>query len=438
MRTSDSYGRGDERQSPRLGWLERLPNWVGRVASLGIDDEDSEEEGLKKAALNLVVVLIILLAVVWVVTYALLGLYLSAAVPFAYQLIAVVSLAVLARGGDFDNFYRLHLLLWHTLPLLLHVSLGGFVASSGVILWSMVAALGALIFAHHSIRWFVTYALLIILSGLVEPLLDPALVPVPLNVAFFVVNIGTVSGVIYFVMRYFMGGLALERERSERLLLNVLPASTAKRLKAGEELIADRFEEVAVLFADVVDFTPMSDTLSPEEVVGLLDDLFSAFDALADRWGLEKIKTIGDAYMAAAGLPVPMHDPVGAAAEMAIEMQNETSRLRESLRLRIGIDVGPVTAGVIGKRKFTYDLWGDTVNTASRMQSHGVPGRIQVTERAYMLLRDRFLFESRGPIEVKGKDVLTPYLMVGPNLASVPWRDASVISPEGEIQRGSD
>ncbi|MEX0865055.1 MAG: adenylate/guanylate cyclase domain-containing protein [Acidimicrobiia bacterium] len=395
-----------------------MPDWIGRIADFGIDEEDSQEERLRKAALNLVVLLIIVLSVVWVATYALLGFYLSAAVPFTYQIIAVVSLAVLARGGDFDNFSRLHFVLWLTLPLFLQVSLGGFVASSGVILWSLVAALGALIFAQHPIRWFVTYTLLVILSGLIEPLLDPAPVPVAVNLAFFVLNIGAVSGVIYFVMRYFMGGLAMERERSERLLLNVLPAATARRLKAGEVLIADRFEEVAVLFADIVDFTSMSETLSPEEMVGLLDDLFPAFDALADRWGLEKIKTIGDAYLAVSGLPVPTQDPAGSAAQMAIEMQQQASLLRESLRLRVGIDVGPVTAGVIGRRKFAYDLWGDTVNTASRMQSHGVPGRIQVTERAYELLRHRFSFETRGPIEVKGKGLLTPYLIVGPKPVS--------------------
>jgi len=407
-----------------------LPDWIGRIADFGIDEEDSQEERLRKAALNLVVLLIIVLSVVWVATYALLELYLSAAIPFTYQIIAIMSLAVLARGGDFDTFSRLHFVLWLTLPFLLQVSLGGFVASSGVILWCLVAALGALIFTQHPIRWFVAYTLLIIVSGLIEPLLDPAPVPVAVNLAFFVLNIGAVSGVIYFVMRYFMGGLALERERSERLLLNVLPASTAKRLKAGEVLIADRFEEVAVLFADVVDFTPMSETLSPEEMVGLLDDLFSAFDALADRWGLEKIKTIGDAYLAVSGLPVPTQDPAGSAAQMAIEMQQQASLLRESLRLRVGIDVGPVTAGVIGRRKFAYDLWGDTVNTASRMQSHGVPGRIQVTERAYELLRDRFSFETRGPIEVKGKGVLTPYLIIGPKPVSASTAEALQLLPE--------
>jgi class 3 adenylate cyclase len=235
-----------------------------------------------------------------------------------------------------------------------------------------------------------------------------------LNVVFFVLNIGTVSGVIYFLLRYFMRGLALERERSEALLLNVLPASTARRLKAGEEPIADRFDEVAVLFADVVDFTPISEALTPDETVEMLDRLFTSFDALADRLGLEKIKTIGDAYMAVSGLSGSGESPTESAVAMALGMLDEAARMKDPIRLRVGLDIGPATAGVIGKRKFAYDLWGDTVNTASRMESHGVPGRVQVTERAFQRLRDRYRFEPRGAIEVKGKGIMSPYLLIGP------------------------
>jgi class 3 adenylate cyclase len=387
---------------------------VGRLADIGIQVEDSEEERLRKAALTLLVVLIVLLSVVWVTTYGLLGFYLSAAIPLTYQVLSVLSLIALSKGRDFDRFCTFHLVLWLILPLLLQISLGGFVASSGVILWSLVAALGALVFSSHPNR----YALVIIVSGIAEPILDPAPVPAVVNVVFFVLNIGAVSGAIYFVLRYFMRGLALERERSEHLLLNVLPASIARRLKTGEEPIADHHEEVAVLFADVVDFTTISERHAPEEVVQLLDTLFTSFDVLADRWGLEKIKTIGDAYMAVSGLPLPRSDAPEAAANMALEMLDEVSGIKEPLRLRVGLDVGPVSAGVIGKRKFAYDLWGDTVNTASRMESHGVPGRIQVTERAYKRLRHRFVFESRDPIEVKGKGMMRPYLLIGPTMVN--------------------
>ncbi|MDP9209933.1 MAG: adenylate/guanylate cyclase domain-containing protein [Actinomycetota bacterium] len=211
--------------------------------------------------------------------------------------------------------------------------------------------------------------------------------------------------------------LLAERERSERLLLNVLPAPIAARLKQGEEVIADGFPEVTVLFADLVDFTRRSQETTPERVVRVLDDLFSALDQLAERHGLEKIKTIGDAYMAVGGLPEPRPDHAQAVAEMALDVRQEVARHLdpggEPLAVRIGIDTGPVVAGVIGRRKFSYDLWGDTVNTASRMESQGVAGCIQVTDRAYRRLRDGYRFERRGPVQVKGKGELVTWFLVG-------------------------
>jgi class 3 adenylate cyclase len=211
--------------------------------------------------------------------------------------------------------------------------------------------------------------------------------------------------------------LLAERERSERLLLNVLPAPIAARLKQGEEVIADGFPEVTVLFADLVDFTRRSQETTPERVVRVLDDLFSALDQLAERHGLEKIKTVGDAYMAVGGLPEPRPDHAQAVAEMALDVREEVARHLdpggEPLAVRIGIDTGPVVAGVIGRRKFSYDLWGDTVNTASRMESQGVAGCIQVTDRTYRRLRDRYRFERRGPVQVKGKGELVTWFLVG-------------------------
>jgi class 3 adenylate cyclase len=211
--------------------------------------------------------------------------------------------------------------------------------------------------------------------------------------------------------------LRAEQERSDRLLLNILPAPIADRLKQGEEVIADGFAEVTVLFADLVDFTRRSAQTSPDQVVRLLDDLFSAFDQLAERHRLEKIKTIGDAYMVVGGVPEPRPDHAEAVAEMALAMREEVVRHRDPggrpLALRIGIATGPVVAGVIGRRKFSYDLWGDTVNTASRMESNGVAGCIQVTERTYRRLRDRYRLERRGPIQVKGKGELVTWFLVG-------------------------
>ena len=206
-----------------------------------------------------------------------------------------------------------------------------------------------------------------------------------------------------------------KNEQNERLLLNILPGAVAERLKKGDGRIADHFAEVTVLFADLVDFTPMSQKSTPARVVDLLNELFSAFDEAAQRLGVEKIKTIGDAYMAVAGLPVPCQDHTERVIALAFEMIEQAGRL--GLKLRIGVNCGPVVAGVVGTNKFIYDLWGDTVNVASRMESHGVPNAIHVTEAIFAKMRDRYDFESRGQVEVKGKGKMDTWLL---------WKPASV------------
>ncbi|MGC9526672.1 MAG: adenylate/guanylate cyclase domain-containing protein [Limnospira sp.] len=211
--------------------------------------------------------------------------------------------------------------------------------------------------------------------------------------------------------------LAAEQEKSEQLLLNILPAPIAARLKQGESTIADSFADVTVLFADIVNFTKLSANLSPSELVEILNQIFSAFDELAERYGLEKIKTIGDAYMVVGGLPTPRPDHAEAIAEMALEMQRIVGDFSlkpgEPLQMRMGVNTGPVEAGVIGTRKFAYDLWGDTVNTANRMESHGVAGKIQVTATTYDRLQEKYQFEERGVIEVKSKGKMTAYFLIG-------------------------
>ncbi|MBE7440212.1 MAG: adenylate/guanylate cyclase domain-containing protein [Spirochaetales bacterium] len=210
-------------------------------------------------------------------------------------------------------------------------------------------------------------------------------------------------------------GLALERTRSERLLLNILPASIADRLKSEDKPIADRFDEVTVLFADLVGFTALSERFAPEEVVDMLNHLFSHFDTLADELGLEKIKTIGDAYMAVGGLPHPVPDHALQVARMGIGMLGLISdwnqRRGHALQLRIGIHSGPVVAGVIGLRKFSYDLWGDTVNLASRLESHGVPGRIHLSPATAKKISSLYRLESRGTVSIKGKGDLETFLL---------------------------
>ncbi|MBD2041841.1 adenylate/guanylate cyclase domain-containing protein [Microcoleus sp. FACHB-672] len=231
---------------------------------------------------------------------------------------------------------------------------------------------------------------------------------------------GTVVDITY--RKVAQEALRYQQEQSELLLLNILPEPIAQRLKLHPRTIADSFEEVTVLFADIVGFTQLSARISPTEIVELLNQIFSAFDHLAEKHGLEKIKTIGDAYMVVGGLPVPQNDHAEAVAEMALDMMQAiikfNARTGEALEIRVGISTGPVVAGVIGLKKFIYDLWGDTVNTASRMESQGIPGAIQVTAGTYERLRDKYHFQKRDPIQVKGKGEMTTYLLTGRHLES--------------------
>jgi class 3 adenylate cyclase len=214
-----------------------------------------------------------------------------------------------------------------------------------------------------------------------------------------------------------LAALRSEQDKAENLLLNILPKSIAEKLKADTATIADQFDAASILFADVVDFTPFSESLTAAEVVGVLDHLFSHFDELAEHYGLEKIKTIGDAYMVAAGVPTPRSDHARAMALMALDMRQAMRSSEDigrlGLDLRIGINSGPVVAGVIGRKRFLYDLWGDAVNTASRMESHGTPGQIQVTRTTYELLKGEFVLEPRGTVTVKGKGEMETWYLVG-------------------------
>ncbi|MEP0771040.1 adenylate/guanylate cyclase domain-containing protein [Coleofasciculus sp. FACHB-SPT36] len=233
------------------------------------------------------------------------------------------------------------------------------------------------------------------------------------------------SGVIANIFATALKNLQAEQEKSERLLLNIFPEAIAHRLKQEQRTIAENFADVTVLFADIVGFTELSARISPTDVVELLNQIFSAFDRLADRHGLEKIKTIGDAYMVVGGLPMPSEDHAEAIAEMALDMLEEmtclSTKIGEALStsrpqhytIRIGINTGPVVAGVIGTKKFIYDLWGDTVNIASRMESQGIAGCIQVTGATYERLRHKYQFQERGTIQVKGKGEMKSFLLKG-------------------------
>jgi class 3 adenylate cyclase len=253
---------------------------------------------------------------------------------------------------------------------------------------------------------------------------------------FFMIGLNLVGMMLGYILERtnrlaFLQRLLIEQQRqeaetlraqSERLLLNILPATVAERLKHGET-VADHFDEASILFADIANFTPFSTNNSPAQVVALLNQVFSAFDHLTDKYKLEKIKTIGDAYMVVSGLPTPRPDHLDALVEMALEMQMVMKSFRQNgmgeFNLRIGVNTGPVIAGIIGYKKFNYDLWGDTVNVACRMESCGVLGKIQVTKEVYVRLKDRYRFTRRGPIQVKGKGEMTVYLLQGKNSKNI-------------------
>ena len=400
-----------------MGW--RGP--ISRLARIGALASDTREEALRKETLVLVTVVVATLSIVWVATYSILGLYGEAAIPFLYQVVSIVNLAVFARTRRYRFFRASTLAQSLALPFALQLTLGGFVPSSGVILWSFMAPVGALLFAgrREAARWFGAFLVTILLAAALDPLLPTGAKEIPsgLRLAFFALNVLGVTGTCYFLLQYFVRErdlaarlVATERERSERLLLNVLPQAIAERLKSGESVIADGVSDVGVLFADIASFTPMSESMHPDEVVRLLNDVFTIFDGFAEDRGLEKIKTIGDAYMVASGLLGGGADHAESLARMALDMREAASA--KGLEVRIGIDIGPVVAGVIGRRKFSYDLWGDTVNTAARMESHGIPGSVQVTERAYLRLSKAFAFEERGVIDVKGKGSMRTFILI--------------------------
>jgi len=369
------------------------------------------------------------LAVAWVGTYLLLDRPVAAAIPLTYQVATVIGLIAVARGRSFAAFRASQLAMMTILPFALQWAIGGYAASSAVSLWALVVALGAVFFlgARGAVKWFVAFGVLTIISVAADPYLAAQATPLPPGVrtVFFGLNVMGVAIASYLELQYFVRereaalvALDAEHARSEALLRNILPGSIADRLKGGATVLADAHPAVTVLFADIVDFTPYAERTGPEDVVQLLDRVFSAFDDVADAHGLEKIKTIGDAYLLVGGLPEARDDHAMAVARASLDLISASDRLsRETgipLRIRVGMDTGPVVAGVIGRRKFSYDLWGDTVNTASRMESNGAAGRINVTGRVEATLRDEFEFEPRGPVEVKGKGSIEAFFLIGP------------------------
>ena len=399
---------------------------TARLALIGADPRDDDDLRARKALLVLISVLILPVSFVWGALYLALGSPVGV-VPLVYFGVLLGALAVFSRTRDFPSFLRVGQVAILFAPTLSMIPLGGFLASGGVGLWGILAPLGALVFSdvRSAVRWYLAYLVVFLGSGVTGEVLGPTWPPPPswFTSTMLALNIAVGGAIMFTLLAVFasqrrdaLEALRQEQAKAENLLLNILPRSIAERLKAETEPIADEFGSASILFADVVDFTPWSQGLPPAEVVGYLDHLFSRMDELAERYGVEKIKTIGDCYMVAAGVPTPRPDHAHALARMALEMLEACSEEigHLGLELRIGINSGPVVAGVIGRKRFLYDLWGDAVNTASRMESHGTPGRIQITRATYELLADEFECEPRGRIVIKGKGEVDAWYLIGP------------------------
>ena len=366
-----------------------------------------------------IVSMVIPAGIVWGSIYLVFGEHLAGSIPLAYSAASALTLALFGVNHNYGLFRFSQLLLILLLPFLLMLALGGFVEGSAVILWGMLSPLGALLLAgrRQALAWALAFFGLVVVSGALEPFTDRSNgLPSNVAIAFFAMNVSTVSLTAFGVLYYSLRLLAQERERSERLLLNVLPAEIAPILKHEDRTIADEFDSVSVLFADMVGSTVLANSLSPIQLVDFLNDVFSHFDALVSKHGLEKIQTIGDSFFVASGVPKPRADHAQAIARFALDMVaylSERPSKERNVQFRIGINSGPAVAGVIGRTKFHYDIWGDAVNTASRMESHGEPGKIQITRTTYDLIKDEFECQPRGAIEVKGKGKMNTWFLQG-------------------------
>ena len=395
--------------------VNQLLRWLGNIGAESTDDLETKS---RKALLVYLAVLIWPISLVWAVLYLALGAP-AGSVAFLYFVVSVASIGLFARTHNFELLLRIQLLDITLAPTLSMWPTGGFLASGAVGIWGILGPLGALVFSsvRSSVRWFILFAVAFLGAGVLGELSGGiSTLPQWFSTTMLALNVVVGGAVVFTLLAVFAQQRKDAQDRAETLLLNILPRSIAEKLKAEPQTIADAFASASVLFADVVDFTPMAERVSPARVVEMLDQLFGHFDALVERYSLEKIKTIGDCYMVAAGIPSPRLDHAQSLALVALDMLDA---VREKgavgslgLELRIGINSGPVVAGVIGRKRFLYDLWGDAVNTAGRMQTEGTPGRIQVTRATYELLRDEFVCEPRGAVSVKGKGAMETWYVL--------------------------
>lgn len=411
---------------------QKLQDFISRLRTAGIEPGDSEELRLQKGLMVMASGLVSIAAIGWLLIYWALGPRLPTTLPFLLQLLVALNLVVYTTSGNFPVFRFSQLALFLFFPFVAQWSLGNFVTASGVVLWGLLAPVGALLCSstRESIPWLIAYLCLTFITGACDSFLADfvstraSVVPLKTSMTFFALNFATLSTIIWLLMRFALierqrarsaleGAhhlLRIEQDRSERLLLNILPEPIAQRLKDSDSVIADGYAEVTVMFADIVNFTQLAANLTPQQVFEMLNRVFSRFDELAEKHGVEKIKTIGDAYMVVGGLNTRHDDACAAIAGLALDMRDwlakEADATGRPIAIRVGIGTGPVVAGVVGKKKFIYDLWGDTVNLANRITGEGAPGAIQCDAASFARLEGRFQFDPPHAVALKGKGIV--------------------------------
>jgi adenylate cyclase len=396
----------------------------------------TQEEQLRRNLLIFASAFMIFAVMLWLAIYWIMGLNFSSNVAMTYQAISIASLLYYMKTRNFVVFRFIQLSLFLFAPFIMQWSIGNSVTSSGVMLWALLAPVGAVVVAgwRESIPWFVAYIVMTVVSGVFDFFLaggQQSGVPMRTIGVFFALNFAAMSSIIYFLVRYFVLEtekiknqldqqhllLAEEQKKSEHLLLNVLPTHIAQRLKNKSGLIADGYTDVTVMFADLVNFTQLTEQMSPEHMVGLLNTVFSWFDAFSEKYGLEKIKTIGDAYMVAGGLTRDSQSYSANIADMALEMcdfvASHPELIKHKLAIHVGIATGPVVAGVIGTKRIIYDLWGDTVNVASRLTDEAIGGQILVDRMTYNRLRQQYQFDTPSVTHLKGKGDMATFRLIG-------------------------
>lgn len=386
------------------------------------DPSDNDDVKLAKLTALIVSGSCCIAGLLWALMYFLIyGPGLVSALPFSFVIIvgSFIFISHKTKNHLWAVYAQIVCIIYIT--AFIQWSIGGVFDSGFVMAWAFCGPIAALTFftIRQATIWWILFFINIIITVVFNDHFSQGKLETPeqIKILYFIMNIGVSSLTVFIFASYFVTNVRKEKIRANNLLLNILPSGIADRLKMKNEAIADNFVDVSVLFSDIVGFTAYSGKTSPEALVQKLDAIFNEFDILAKKHNLEKIKTIGDAYMVAGGIPHENKNHRINMANMAIDMQQALYHLEKdtdsNFTIRIGIHSGPVVAGVIGKSKFAYDLWGDTVNVASRMESTGIPGKIQVSFDFMKGLESYFLFEERGEIEAKGKGKIHTYFLIG-------------------------